>query len=161
MKKRKLSLILSSFLFLALASCNSSSNTSTTLPKTSTNTSIVSPSTTTTTTTSVSTSTITREYNVYYKYEDGTIIDSIAVKENEVAINIADPVKDGYEFKGWYLENSDTLYEFNQGVISDIILIAKFVEVKDEIDLAFTDKYYSALNGTLDKNFKYNLHELI
>lgn len=161
MKKRKLSLILSSFLFLALASCNSSSNTSTTLPKTSTNTSIVSPSTTTTTTTSVSTSTITREYNVYYKYEDGTIIDSIAVKENEVAIKIADPVKDGYEFKGWYLENSDTLYEFNQGVISDIILIAKFVEVKDEIDLAFTDKYYSALNGTLDKNFKYNLHELI
>ncbi len=175
MKKRKIGLVLSAFLAITLVSCNNSNassadttkNNNTTQISTSVPTSINKttgtsiPNSTNTKTNIQSSSAIVKEYVVSYKYEDGTIIDSVNVKENNTINKPNDPIKDGYKFKGWYLENSDNLFDFNQKIISNINLIAKFEYLNGKINLSFSDNYYRKLNGILDKNFKYNLHELI
>ena len=52
------------------------------------------------------------------------------VKEGESITKPIDPVKDGYNFIGWYQE--DSLYTFGE-VYEDITLTAKFEEIKQEV----------------------------
>lgn len=159
MKKKKIGLILSLFLGITLASCNN--NTATKESNTKESSNIIIPSTTTGISTREYTSTIIREFKVYFKNDDGSNIDIITIKENNTINKINDPIKDGYLFKGWYLEDSNELFDFNQGIISDVYLVARYEKLSEEIKLEFNDNYYNKLNGTLDKNFKYDLHELI
>ena len=39
----------------------------------------------------------------------------------------ADPVREGYKFAGWYYNN--TLYDFNNSVNKNIVLIAKWERI--------------------------------
>ena len=58
-----------------------------------------------------------------------------AVKEGEKAVKPADPVKEGYVFKGWYV--GEEAYDFEKVVSSDLELVAKFEEVIAEYTVKF------------------------
>lgn len=56
---------------------------------------------------------------------DGELYHKVEVADGEtVAAPQGDPVKDGYTFKGWYLNGE--LYSFETPVTSDLTLVAKF-----------------------------------
>jgi len=68
------------------------------------------------------------EYTVTFIVGDEKTI--LTIKEGEKVSKPIDPVKDGYNFIGWYQE--DALYTFGE-VYEDITLTAKFEEIKQEV----------------------------
>lgn len=64
-------------------------------------------------------------FMVYFAADDD-IIDGIKVKRNEKVTPIADPVKEGNKFTGWY--NGNTLFDFNTPITQDYYLKAKFTD---------------------------------
>lgn len=95
----------------------SSTTTSTTKKVTTTKRVTTSVKTTTTTTTSV-------KYAVIFNKNMGSDVHTIYVKKGEKAIKPIEPVRNGYRFVGWYL--NDELYNFDSPVNSNIVLIAKW-----------------------------------
>ena len=67
-------------------------------------------------------------YSVSFNVNDE--IEKEYVIEGEKVVKPDDPVKEAYEFTGWYLDGE--VYDFESSVISNIILIAKFDEMKTE-----------------------------
>ena len=58
------------------------------------------------------------------------------VKEGETAQRIADPVREGYQFAGWYAdENLTKEYDFTALVTADTIVYAKWANTQTESDL--------------------------
>lgn len=64
------------------------------------------------------------------------IFDVVIVAEGEKLNKPADPVREGYVFLGWYLNNE--LYDFDSPVFSDLDLEAKFEEIKEEKEYTVT-----------------------
>ena len=61
---------------------------------------------------------------------------------------LPDPTRDGYNFKGWYLDSACTQpYSLSKPIISDITIYAKWEEIKD---VTFTIKYVDADNPNKD-----------
>ena len=54
----------------------------------------------------------------------GTQIETLEIKKGEIALKPVDPIKDGYQFLGWYLD--ETLFDFSTKVKEDINLVAKW-----------------------------------
>lgn len=77
---------------------------------------------------------LVNDYLVTYVADDYE--EKIMVKEGDVLSNLEAPVKDGYIFLGWYLD--DDVYDFNSKVTSDIKLVAKYK--KDVVVVTF-DNY--------------------
>ena len=77
--------------------------------------------------------------DIYYevKFVIDTKEEVIKVKENTKVTKPDDPEKDGYEFIGWF--NDDTLYDFKSLVTKDIIIIAKFNELKPMLEINVLD----------------------
>lgn len=64
-----------------------------------------------------------KEFTVTFK-EDNS---SVKVKDGEKVSKPADPVKDGYEFKGWFTDEAcTTAYDFEEVVTADLDLYAKW-----------------------------------
>ena len=63
------------------------------------------------------------------------------VKENEKVVKPTDPKKDGADFLGWYV--GDTEYDFNKGVTSNLTLTAKW-------DAYFTVTFNTGTDVTID-----------
>ena len=63
-------------------------------------------------------------YLVTFDTDGGSYIASQEIEENKTVTRPADPVKSGYKFLGWYLD--DTEYDFESKVVEDIILTAKW-----------------------------------
>ena len=61
-------------------------------------------------------------HTVTFNSNGGTSIDPQTVQDGLTVRRPADPVKDGYVFDGWYLDNDQ--YDFNQPVTGDITLTA-------------------------------------
>ena len=59
----------------------------------------------------------------------------VKVKEGEKASKPSDPVKEGYEFTGWYV--GEEAYNFESGVTSNLEITAKFEEVSKEYTVKF------------------------
>ena len=59
----------------------------------------------------------------------------VKVKDGEKAVKPADPVKEGYVFKGWFV--GEEAYDFEKVVTSDLELVAKFEEVIAEYTVKF------------------------
>ena len=64
-------------------------------------------------------------YTVSFVNDD--ILEEVTVTENEKVSKPVDPVKDGFEFIGWYL--NDELFNFESPITSNITLNAKYKEV--------------------------------
>ena len=74
--------------------------------------------------------------SVTYDSVGGTAVETVLVDINGKAVKPADPQKtvDGknYKFEGWYLEGSETAFDFDTTLTEDITLIAKWTEIKEE-----------------------------
>lgn len=74
----------------------------------------------------------TETYTVFFETDGGTEIAAQTIRANDPdtakrkASRPADPVKNGYDFAGWYLQNSDTEFDFNAAVTEDIHLYARW-----------------------------------
>ena len=80
------------------------------------------------------------EFNVIYESNGGTLIDDETILEGEVLSLPENPVKEGYVFEGWYLDN-DFIDEFadNDSVINDITLYAKWSVARYTLTFADVD----------------------
>lgn len=68
-----------------------------------------------------------KEFTVSFQVDE-KIVDTVKVKKGEKLEEPSNPVKEGYQFLGWYLENSK--FDFSTKIQEDITLNAKFDEVK-------------------------------
>ena len=73
-----------------------------------------------------------KEYNVTFVVDGSETI--VKAKEGEKVSKPADPVKEGYQFIGWYLGSEE--YTFNN-VTSNITVVAKFTKVINEYTVTF------------------------
>ena len=73
-----------------------------------------------------------KEYNVTFVVDGSETI--VKAKEGEKVSKPIDPVKDGYQFIGWYLGSEE--YTFNN-VTSNITVVAKFTKVINEYTVTF------------------------
>jgi len=64
---------------------------------------------------------------VIFDSKGGTIFPAVEVRPYSVLNKPNDPVLEGYKFLGWFLDGE--LYDFNQKVSDDIILVAKWQSV--------------------------------
>ncbi len=71
-----------------------------------------------------------KEYKIILQNENSNIV--MYVKENDVIPRLEDPVKEGYNFIGWYYNG--VLFDFKTKIKSDMTLEARFEEAK-EIEL--------------------------
>ena len=80
------------------------------------------------------------EYTVTFDSDGGSAVPSQTLPEgNTGAVEPSDPVKDGYNFVGWYL--GETLYDFTTPVTADITLRAYW-------EPALYNVTYRVVNGT-------------
>lgn len=68
-------------------------------------------------------------YVVKFETDGGTTISNQIVNKGSKVTKPIDPVKDGYTFEGWTL--NDEIYDFNTTVESDIKLKAKWEKIKE------------------------------
>lgn len=70
------------------------------------------------------------DYTVTFKPENGESDTKQTVPYEEKATEIRKPTKDGYEFDGWF--HDDTRYDFDTPVVEDITLVAKWTPVETQ-----------------------------
>ncbi len=72
---------------------------------------------------------VDKVYYVFFDSNGGSQVSHQIVKKSDVAKKPIDPVKDCYEFLGWYTDSALTKkYDFSKPVLSDITLYAKWDE---------------------------------
>lgn len=72
-------------------------------------------------------------YTVTFDSNGGSSVDSQTVTEGQKAVKPADPVKEGYEFSGWYTDNiMEYAYDFNWPVTCDLTVYAEWIKLGDE-----------------------------
>ncbi|MDY2902257.1 MAG: InlB B-repeat-containing protein, partial [Bacilli bacterium] len=65
------------------------------------------------------------QYTVTFDSDGGTLVDAQNVVENELAVEPADPKKEGYLFKGWYTSEG-TKFDFSTPITLAITLTAQW-----------------------------------
>lgn len=73
-----------------------------------------------------------KNFEITFDTNGGTIIEKQIVKKGEKITKPEDPVKNGYIFVEWVHEN--TTYDFNNVVTEDLILVAKYQEINEDIE---------------------------
>lgn len=71
----------------------------------------------------------TNYYTITFETDGGNTIDSIIVKENETIEKPENPVKEGFKFIKWQLNEQD--YDFNKEIKEDIVLTAKWEKIEE------------------------------
>ncbi len=71
----------------------------------------------------------TEKFTVTFVVEDGmTAPDAQEVESGQKASEPTAPTKEGYTFRGWFAESSETAFDFDTPITADITLTAKFAE---------------------------------
>jgi hypothetical protein len=125
------------------SSSNSSSNSSNKSSTSSGSSNSVNKTTTTTTTTSV------KKYAVIFNVNGGSKVSTKYVKAGQTLTQPDDPVKEGFEFVGWYLNGEK--FDFSSSINSNLVLIAKW-EVKENLALSNTKTYSEILYSVITAN---------
>lgn len=64
---------------------------------------------------------------ILFNSNGGTVVDAQKVKKGNTAQQPVDPIKEGYIFKGWFIDETLTIpYDFNSKVLCNITLHAKW-----------------------------------
>lgn len=72
---------------------------------------------------------ITNTYIVNFNSTGGSFVKEQKIKEGEYAVWPSDPIKEGYQFAGWYLDSHLTkFYNFDKPVTNDITLYTKWIK---------------------------------
>ena len=96
-------------------------------------------------------------YTVKFKTDDASKADKQKIEKNGYASEPDDPIKEGYEFAGWYYdEKYEKAYSFETKVTEDITLYAKWIKTDaDESifkDVKEIDWYYNSVKFVYDNN---------
>ena len=82
--------------------------------------------------------TLSEEYiTVSFDTDGGSNIDSVVIKIGETIKEPDIPKKDGYTFKGWYIEEEE--FSFSKPITEEITLKAKWEEKKEEKETPSTN----------------------
>lgn len=100
-----------------------------------------------TTKTTVTTTTRAKKYAVIYNENGGTKVKTEFVLPGAKATVPSNPSREGFIFKGWYLDGK--LYDFNNVVNNNIILIAKW-ELDSTKPYTYNEVVYSVLTANKD-----------
>lgn len=73
---------------------------------------------------------IGKTVTIEFDSNGGTEVEKISIKTNEVITQPEEPTKEGYIFLGWY--NKEELFDFSKTPKTDIVLVAKWDEIKAE-----------------------------
>ena len=85
---------------------------------------------------------------VKFDTDGGTHIEDQVVEYGKPASKPADPIKDGFIFEKWMLNNAE--YDFNTPVVEDITLVANYTaEVYDEYIVKYVDHDMTVLYETV------------
>lgn len=75
---------------------------------------------------------IEENYTITFESNGGSEVETQVIEKGSLVIEPKAPIKDGYNFYGWYIDKDLTkLYDFSQVVTSNMILYAKW-EIIDE-----------------------------
>ena len=99
------------------------------------------------------------EFEVIIKIDND--IEKIKIKYNTMLNKLEEPVKEGYKFIGWY--KNDTKYDFNDPVIEDFILEARFEKIYEitKYQINFVDFYVNTIYSLeAEKECILNLDEI-
>ena len=91
---------------------------------------------------------IAPKYTVTFDSNGGSSVDSQKVDKNSTAERPADPVREGYEFIGWFYKDDLAWYEFDMPVVQDTELIALWDKNDDTVDYTVTHQLQKA-DGTV------------
>lgn len=69
-----------------------------------------------------------KEFTIKFDTDGGSEVTEQVVKEGSSIVKPANPTKNGYEFKGWFVDNTE--YDFNNLVNDNLILKAKWEKVE-------------------------------
>lgn len=72
-------------------------------------------------------------YTITFDTNGGSEINSLTINENEKIIKPEDPIREGYIFTGWYINDEE--YDFNTKVKENITLEARWEKIEDEFSL--------------------------
>lgn len=73
-------------------------------------------------------------YTISFDAANGSAITTTTVTKGEKVAEPEAPLKDGYTFAGWFAEGSDTAFNFNTAIISNLTLTAKWTENQKPTD---------------------------
>lgn len=71
-------------------------------------------------------------YTVTFATDGGTTFANQVIESGQPVVRPADPVKDGFEFKGWQVNGLD--YNFDQPVLMDLTIVAVWEQVEEPED---------------------------
>ena len=97
-------------------------------------------------------------YIVTFDSDGGTIVENQTVSYNGVITKPEDPTKDGWDFTGWYLEN--TLWNFETILTGNITLTARWVMHEDEAEQEVTEVYITLNSKTYAYSSSSNKYEV-
>ncbi|MBQ6840977.1 MAG: InlB B-repeat-containing protein [Bacilli bacterium] len=70
-----------------------------------------------------------KTFTVTFDTKGGTIYQAVEVRPNDTVLKPADPVMEGYNFKGWFLSTTDEEFNFETKIVDDITIVAKWEPV--------------------------------
>lgn len=78
-----------------------------------------------------------KKYDVVFDSDGGSVVETQKVKKDSTAVRPNDPVKAGYKFDNWYL--NDVVFDFSTKIVKNVTLKAKWI--KDSGTGAVSTKY--------------------
>lgn len=91
---------------------------------------------------------LVKAYTVTFDDGSGTI-NSVSVKENETVSEIAEPIKNGYTFGGWF--DGENGFDFSKPITKHVTLTAKWLTNSGNAVSITPNKIYVSNNGTAAK----------
>ncbi|HHX78641.1 MAG TPA: hypothetical protein GX695_02685 [Acholeplasmataceae bacterium] len=83
-------------------------------------------------------------HKVTFETNGGNIIDPLDIMDGEKLLKPTDPIKEGYNFMGWYKDSSITQgYDFNTAITADLKLYAAWEEKLTEYQVTLNWEYAS------------------
>lgn len=67
--------------------------------------------------------------SVVFDSQGGSLIAAKQLKKFDIIEKPVDPIMPGYIFKGWYIKDTNDLYDFNKPIEKSIILVAKWESI--------------------------------
>ena len=90
------------------------------------------------------------KYTVTFNTDGANNIDSVNVGKNETISKPSDPVKSGYKFIGWYL--NDELFDFSTKIEKNITLVAKWEKEESNTNLNTSTNTSNSNNSNTNDN---------